>query len=64
MDRTAEGLIVVVSDQGSGMDTKLGTPGFGVGFSVMRALSTRFDLQSGAAGTTVTMEFSTAQGNG
>ncbi|MEA2580051.1 MAG: hypothetical protein QOE83_943 [Actinomycetota bacterium] len=57
VDRTAGGIVIVVSYQGVGMDTRIGVPGLGVGLAMMRALTTSLGVESDTAGTRVTLHF-------
>jgi len=57
VDRTAGGIAIAVSDQGVGMDTRIGVAGLGVGLALMRAHTTSLGIDSGTTGTIVTMRF-------
>jgi two-component sensor histidine kinase len=56
-------LIVIVTDDGIGMTPDLEDPGLGVGTSLISRLAREATFESSAAGTTVTMRFSSAGGD-
>jgi anti-sigma regulatory factor (Ser/Thr protein kinase) len=58
VDRTAEGIVIVVGDHGVGMRNGDGNAGsLGVGLMLMRAETASLAIESDATGTTVTLRF-------
>ena len=55
--RTAETIIITVSDEGGGMTTAQDAHASGVGLSLMNSQTDRLEITSGATGTVVTLHF-------
>jgi anti-sigma regulatory factor (Ser/Thr protein kinase) len=63
-EQQGERLVLVVSDDGLGMRPNLGTPGLGMGISLIGEVSTDLQVDSSRRGTTVSMGFALGENEG